>query len=137
MASSGSFVAGLLQRRATRYLVVGVANTAFSFGLYCFLIWLQVSVPWASLAALVAGTVVSYTTQGSLVFGGLGAKSAVLFAANWAVMYGLYVALVLAFGRWAGLSPYVGGALATVVTTVVSYFSLRDLVFRHRTRDSR
>ena len=47
-----------------RYVVVGVANTGFAYAVYAVALGLGCSYPVASLIALIAGTCVSFKTQG-------------------------------------------------------------------------
>ncbi len=115
--------------RPLRYLVVGAINTGASFGIYCLGIWYGLSVPTASLFAIVLGVMISFSTQGWVVFGNASAWAFVRFVVNAGVMYALHVGIVMALLR-VEVNAYVGGFVAMAVTTSLSYFVLRDHVFR-------
>jgi putative flippase GtrA len=114
--------------RPIRYLLVGVGNTLLGYGAYCLSLIGGLSVPSASLVAIIFGVTISFLSQGIVVFGNVTIRAMFRFVANWIVMYVVYVGVVTALQR-AGVSPYIGGLVAFVPTTVVSYFVLRDFVF--------
>lgn len=119
----------MTNRRSVRYLVVGALNTFLGYSIYCFSLYAGLSVTRASLAAIVFGVTISYLTQGLVVFGNATKAAFVRFVANWGIMYGVYVGVV-ALLQSAGLTPYIGGLVGGAATTLLSYFVLRDFVFR-------
>lgn len=112
-----------------RYVLAGLFNTAVSFGGYSLLLMLGLSVPSASLGGLLGGLAVGFLTQGKLVFGNAGAASFVRFLVAWAAMYLLHVGIVTGLMQ-VGVNPFAGGVVAMGVIVALSYFVLRDLVFR-------
>lgn len=117
------------QTRWLRYLMVGAANTAFAYLVYALGLLFGLSVPLASLVSLLIGIIVSFATQGSLVFGHLSPLAFVRFVLNWLAMYLIYVGLVLGLMAFE-INPYLGGLAALVVTTTISFITLKRLVFR-------
>lgn len=115
--------------RPIRYLLVGMLNTGFSFAIYCLGLYAGLSIAWASLAAVCLGIVFSFFTQGTWVFRHTSLCAFLAFALNWFCMYCLHLGVVYGLQSF-GVSPYLGGAAAMFCTTSVSYFVLRDLVFR-------
>jgi putative flippase GtrA len=109
--------------------LVGALNTLLGYGAYCLSLYGGLSVSVASLVAIVVGVLVSFTTQGFVVFGHVTVRAFFRFMVNWALMYGVYVGVVSGLQK-VGVSPYFGGLVAFVPTTTVSYFILRDYVFR-------
>ncbi len=120
--------------RSLRYLVVGAGNTAFAYLVYALGLVFGLPVPVASLVSLLCGIIVSFATQGSLVFGHLSPLAFVRFVLNWLVMYLIYVGLVLGLMAFE-INPYLGGLAALVVTTTISFITLKRLVFRLPGRD--
>jgi putative flippase GtrA len=112
-----------------RYLVVGMINTGISFGAYAGGIAFGLPVALASLCAIVLGVLVSFAGQGALVFGDRSPAAFIRFVVSWGLMYMLHVGVVTGLGTL-GLNAYLGGIVALVVTTSISYFVLRDFVFR-------
>jgi putative flippase GtrA len=126
----------MISSRPLRFLLVGALNTSLGYGVYCLSLYAGLSVPLASLVAIVFGVTISFLTQGFVVFGNATKAAFVRFVVNWAIMYGAYVGVV-ALLQSAGLTPYLGGLVAGVATTAVSYFILRDHVFRGRSTGQR
>ena len=115
--------------RPLRYILVGSFNTLVSFGCFSLLVSWGTALPLASLAGLIAGIAVGFLTQGSLVFGHLSLRSLARFLLAWATMYFVHLGIVYGLLRF-GVPPIAGGAVALCVITCLSYFILRDLVFR-------
>lgn len=118
----------LLRLQFVRFVLVGVLNTAFSYGVYAFFLYLGLPYALANLAALLLGIAFSFRTQGALVFGNRNPRLIVRFAACWLVIYGFNVGVIALLVR-AGFDPYAAGALALLPTTLASYVVQRLLVF--------
>lgn len=121
-----------MTRRPLRYLVAGGINTVVSYGSYAAALAAGLSLPWASALGVVMGIAVGFVTQGRYTFGTRGLAHLPRFVAAWAAMYGLHLAVVTTLQRQ-GVDPFTGGLLALVLITAISYFVLRDLVFRQST----
>ena len=119
----------MIRGRPIRFLLVGALNTVLGYAVYCLSLYAGLSVPRASLVAIVFGVIVSFLTQGFVVFGNATGTALLRFIVNWGIMYAVYVGVVAAL-QTVGLSPYVGGLVASGATTAASYFILRDFVFR-------
>lgn len=123
------FLAAVERHRVLRYALAGLFNTSISFGSYCALLYAGLAVPWASLGGLLAGLGVGFLTQGTLVFRQASWPALARFLAAWAAMYGLHVGVVTGL-QGLGLNPYAGGTIAVAAIVALSYFVLRDWVFR-------
>lgn len=115
--------------RPLRYILVGSLNTLVSFGCFSLLVSWGTELPLASLAGLIAGIAVGFLTQGSLVFGHLSFRSLARFLLAWTTMYFVHLGVVYGLLKF-GVPPIAGGAVALCIITCLSYFILRDLVFR-------
>lgn len=111
-----------------RFVVVGVFNTAFAYGIYALLLAAGLHYSLANLVALVFGVLMSFYSQGRFVFRSLHARRFPRFVAVWASLYVLNVMLISAFMRL-GADAYVAGALALPVITVLSFVLQRCFVF--------
>ncbi len=115
--------------RPLRFLVIGTINTAFSYGVYAAMIFAGLGPAWASMISLVSGIAFGFATQGKIVFPGGGKWAFARFVAVWAVIYNVFVFLVYLAEHF-GINHYIGGAIATPVVAVLSYFLQSRYVFR-------
>lgn len=116
-------------RRPLRYLLAGTFNTLASYSVYGAGLLIGLGVARASLLALLLGVLIGFCTQGGLVFGRMTLASFVRFVAAWGLMYGVFLGTVAAMAML-GVGPLLGGVAGTAAVTLLSYFVLRDLVFR-------
>ncbi len=117
------------RQRFMRYLAVGLANTAFSYGIYALGIALGLAYFVANLVALVCGICGGFQAHKRLVFKMASRYSFVYFVAVWAVLY-LFNITLIGWLMARGFNAYMAGALALPPTTVLSYGMQRLLVFR-------
>lgn len=127
--------AGVLAQ-ALRFAVVGLGNTVASYGVYAAMLWLGLGYVLAGLVSIVCGIAISFTTQGTLVFGGATRAAFVRFVLVWAALYSIYIGVVAVAERSFGLNSYVGGLVALVVTTALSFVLQRSFVFRASRTDA-
>lgn len=111
--------------RFARFVVVGAANTAASYGIYLLLL-LVVDYRIAYTIAYVAGLAFGYLAHAKLVFGAqLGARSAAAYFATYAAMYvASLVVLAIAVDRL-GVPKPVAMLAALAVTVPTSFVLLR------------
>lgn len=118
----------LLSLRIVRFGLVGVLNTAFSYGVYAGLLYAGLGYVWANLLALVIGILFSFRTQGALVFNNRDHRLIGRFALCWGLIWLVNVGLIAALVR-AGFDAYWAGALALPPVTLLSFFMQKVLVF--------
>jgi putative flippase GtrA len=118
-----------MRHQIVRFLVVGTLNTCIGYIIYACLLHAGLPYAAASLGALVLGILVSFRTQGALVFGNRDGRLIFRFAACWGVIYLVNTALIGSLIRL-GLDAYYAGALAIVPVTVFSYLTQKLLVFK-------
>ena len=116
-----------------RYVVVGAANTAFSYAVYALILALGFSYPVASLITLVAGICLSFKTQGRYVFRDMRSALFGRFLLSWVLIYLAHVGVVALCLRL-GLNTYIGGALAMPSNVVAGYLLQRYFVFGDASR---
>jgi putative flippase GtrA len=119
----------LYNSRFLRFLIVGGATTAFSYVLYASLLFLGVNYLFASMAALVAGILFSFKTQGRFVFGNSDNRRLGRFVFCWVLIYAANVTFIREMMAL-GINGYVSGALAIPANIVLSYLVQRFIVFR-------
>ncbi len=114
-----------------RYIVVGIVNTGFAYAVYAAALGLGCSYPVASLIALIAGTCLSFKTQGRLVFRNVRNSLFGRFVASLALVYLCNVGVIAAFVRL-NLGPLTAGALALPFNIAVGFVLQRFFVFGGR-----
>lgn len=110
-----------------RFLLVGVLNTAFGYGVFLLLLWAGLPTTPALLLAYVAGVMFNFRTISALVFGHshgrLGRFAAVyvvLLGANWVALWTL---------TRAGVPPWLGQGVLTLPMAALSFAAQRSWVF--------
>lgn len=121
----------LLKLQFVRYVLVGIGNTAFSYGIYAALIFAGLDFRVANLLALVLGIAFSFTTQGTVVFQNATRVTFVKFVLAWVLIYIFNISVIDLLMR-ASMSAYLAGAVAIIPGTLVSYFILKFAVFAPR-----
>lgn len=112
-----------------RYGLVGVINTGISYGIYVLLLYVGLNYALANFGSLVLGIGVSFFSQGRFVFGNSSIGRLPRFVLLWGTLYLVNIGLIALFLRL-GINAYLGGALALVPITLLSFVCQRYLVFR-------
>lgn len=116
------------QHVLVRYVIVGVANTSFSYAVYALALGLGFSYPIASLITLIAGICLSFKTQGRLVFRNMSNSLFGRFVVSWAIIYLSHVGVV-AFLVHLGFNTFAAGALAMPSNVAAGFLLQRYFVF--------
>jgi putative flippase GtrA len=111
-----------------RYVVVGVANTGFSYAVYALGLAFGFSYPIASLITLIAGICLSFKTQGRFVFRNMRNSLFGRFLVSWVLIYLGHIGVVALCLRL-GLNAFIGGALAMPSNVVAGFLLQRFFVF--------
>jgi putative flippase GtrA len=122
-------IAPLLRPQFMRYLAVGAANTGFAILVYWAMLWAGLAVPLASLASLVVGILISFTTQSRFVFDNRDPWKLLPYFIVWSILYAFNLGLIWLLMR-CGLDAYAAGFLSTPATVLLSYFLQKAFVFR-------
>jgi putative flippase GtrA len=107
-----------------RFLVVGVLNTAFGYGLFALFTWFGLAYPLATIL----GVLFTFQTTGRMVFSNSRGSLLWRFAAVYGIIYLLNVAAVALLLR-AGINVYLANALAIPPLVVCSFILQRLFVF--------
>lgn len=118
----------LLKFQFIRFILVGIVNTAFSYSIYAFFLYLGFNYAIANLLSLLLGILFSFKTQSRFVFGNSDNRLLGRFFFGWAV---IYLATITLIGQLIdrGLDAYVSGALAIPFSTAMSYLTQKYFVF--------
>lgn len=132
MREALTILAGLRARlwrvRLARFLVVGVFNTAFGYGVFYALLVVGLAPTPALALATVIGVVFNFVTTGRVVFANADATRLWRFASVYGVVFIVNAALLEA-AMALGVGPALAQALLLVPCVALSYILNRTLVF--------
>lgn len=121
------------RHRWIRFLVLGVVNTGFSYGIYAALVFLGVNYALSNLASLVLGILFSFRTQSKFVFQHARSYVFLRYIGVWAVIYCINVSVIALLMKF-GWNAYISGALAIIPTAACSYFLQKLFVFSEHSK---
>ena len=112
-------------RQGLRFLLVGGANTAITYGLYCVLvIWWHPQLAW--LTVFLIGIALGFYGHTRLVFQGrLGHRKALGYALLQCLLYALSSAVIYLAMQFGALGPRAAAAVAIVINVPISFLLSR------------
>jgi len=113
-----------------RYLMVGLLNTLFGYGIFALLIYLDFSYPVALLLATILGVLFNFKSIGILVFESRDNKLIFRFIVVYVVIYLLNLA-GLKLLSVAHVNMYVAGAILLPLMAIVGFVINKRFVFNH------
>ena len=114
--------------RFARFLMVGVLNTAFGYGVFVACLWLGMHYAIAGAISTVLGVLFNFKSTGSLVFRSKGNCKLPRFVVVYAI---IYLVNVLALGGMLqlGIQEWLGGLILLLPSAILSYVLNRQFVF--------
>jgi len=112
-----------------RFLLIGLANTAFSFGIYSAFVLVGIHFAASNLFALILGIGFSYLTNGSIVFYHLSRKSLIRYILMWCAIYLIQISIIYTLIS-CGWHSVIGGFTALVVAVPISFLLQKYYVFQ-------
>ena len=128
MNSARRLLAAAWDRTFARYVVVGVANTAFAYAVYAGALFAGASYPLASLISLALGILVSFKTQGTIVFQNASNSLFGRYVLGWLLAYLVNIGIITLFVRL-GQDAFIAGALALPFNVALGFVLQRYFVF--------
>ena len=111
-----------------RFLLVGLLNTAFGYGLFAVMTWLGLYYPVAIGLATLGGIAFNFQSTGRLVFSGAPWSRLYRFVCVYTFIYGVNIgAVTLLLAR--GISIYAANALTIFPLALLAYMLQRKFVF--------
>lgn len=129
MAGINNGIVRFKDNHLLRYLAVGIFNTGLSYALYALFIYLGLDYKAANLLSLLIGIVISFKTQGRLVFNNTSNRLFGRFVVSWALIYFFTIALIGQIINL-GFNAYWAGAMALPFSVATSYLIQKYYVFR-------
>ena len=119
----------LYESQAFRFVVVGGFNTTLCYAVYALLVTVGLRFWMANFAALLCGIVISFFTQGRIVFGNRESWRIFRFTASWICIYLGQTGLIALLVR-AHIDPRIAGLIVLPGTVIISYVVQKRVVFR-------
>jgi len=120
-----------LPKQFILFLLVGLLNTGFGYGLFALLIFLKVHYALASLLSTFLGILFNFKTTGVIVF--KNSNNILIF--RFFLAYGItYLAglLFLYITNYFAISNYIAGAVWLLPGAIISYFLQKSIVFCYK-----
>lgn len=118
-----------LKSQITKFLVVGLINSAFYIFLYCGFIYLNLNYKLAVLLATLLGSFFSFKTFGKYVFYNENSILFIKFGVIYAVLYFVNISFVYIYFQVLS-NYYVAGFFAAVTCTIFSFILNKYYVFK-------
>ncbi|WP_199288934.1 GtrA family protein [Pseudanabaena sp. FACHB-1998] len=115
--------------RFINFMLVGLINTLFGYGMFALLLHLGLYYRYSLLIATICGILFNFKTIGILVFKSRNNRLIVRFVAVYLVIYLLNVES-LRIIYMMGISILLGQAILVIPLAIVSYFLNKIIVFR-------
>ena len=112
-----------------RFLLVGLLNTTFGYGLFSVLVWLGQPYPLAIGLATLGGIAFNFQSTGRLVFNGAPLSRLWRFIAIYGVTYAVNVGVVTVLLSY-GMNVYIANALTILPLALLTFSLQRKFVFK-------
>jgi len=122
----------IINTKLFRFAAVGVLNTVFGYGLYCLLVYVNVSTDLAVLISTIAGVLFNFKTTGAFVFKNSNNKLLFKFIGSYAITYFINIALIRVFVSTGFLNKYYAGLIATIIIAGISFLIQNFFVFNSK-----
>ncbi|MDR1417306.1 MAG: GtrA family protein [Prevotellaceae bacterium] len=119
----------MLQKQLVRYLMVGVLNTAFGYGVYALLIWAGAHYTLATLVSTVLGILFNFKMYGTLVFKNKSNRLILKYLAVYGFLY-LCGNLWIFFFKKIGVDAYTSGACWLIPNALLGFVLNRMFVYK-------
>jgi putative flippase GtrA len=126
----------IINHQFTRFIIVGAANTSFSYSIYALLLFIGQGFRIAGLFSMVFGILISFKMQGKFVFRNPSNRLFWRYIIMWSTIYFVYTSFIGILTSL-GLNAYVSGILAYPAALVSSYLFQKKFVFARNGNDEK
>ena len=119
----------MLSNQIARFIVVGIVNTIVGYSLYALFLFLGFDYVYALGIATVLGVLFNFQTIGKLVFKHNNNKLIFKFVLVYIVVFFVNLILIKCL-VWFGLNEYIGGAIAIIPASALSFILNKFFVFQ-------
>lgn len=119
----------MLRAQLIKFFFVGVVNTVVGYSLYALFIFLGFDYVYALGIATILGVLFNFQTIGKLVFKHNNKNLIFKFVLVYIVVFCVNLMLIK-FLVWFGLNEYIGGAIAIIPASALSFILNKYFVFK-------
>lgn len=120
----------MIGNQFVRFLFVGVINSIFGYGCFALLLYIDIHYALALFLATVAGVLFNFKSIGALVFKSHNNSHIFRFVCSYSIIYAVNIIGIKMFS-FAGLGPYIGGAILIIPMAVLAFILNKRFVFNH------
>lgn len=115
-----------------RFLIIGSVNTAFSYGIYAFFIFLGLHYTLAVLLSTIIGICFSFKTLGTLVFDNSDNMLIFKFFAVYGLCYFINIGILRLLSNSIVPNLYAAGLITCFIVALISFCLNKWVVFRKK-----
>ena len=119
-----------IKRQLISFLLVGILNTAFGYGLFALFIYIGLYYSLAVLFSTILGVLFNFKTIGKLVFGSSDNGLIFRFALVYVITYLLNIFFLWLFKKFGFENMYINGFVLLIPLAAVSFLLNKFFVFR-------
>ena len=120
----------MIKRQAVKFLLVGIMNTAFGYGLFSLFIYVGLHYSLAVLLSTIFGVLFNFKTIGKLVFGSSDNGLIFRFILVYIITYLLNIYFLWLFKKFGFENMYINGFVLLIPLAAVSFLLNKFFVFR-------
>ena len=128
-----SFVVKFWENQLIRFLMVGGINTAFSYLIYAFFLYIGLHYTIAVLLAQICGVLFNFNTTGKIVFNNTKPNLIFRFIGVYLLTYFLNIFCLKLF-ELNNFNMYIAGAILVLPIAFLSFFLNKSLVFSSQSK---
>lgn len=121
----------MLNHQFIRFLLVGVINTLFGYGIYAFLVLVGVHFALAALLSTILGVLFNFKTTGALVFKSNDNQLIIKFFVVYGILYLLNVAGIYVLST-VNVNHQAGGAIMLLPMAILGFVLNKYYVFNQK-----
>jgi putative flippase GtrA len=117
-------------KKFIKFILVGILNTIFGYGLFSFFIFLGLHYPTAVFLSTIIGVLFNFKTIGKLVFNNHNNSLIFRFVFVYTLIYGLNVSGLWALQRIGYNNMYINGFILLAPLALISFALNKKFVFK-------
>ena len=122
-------IINFLKLEQTKFILVGILNTIFGYIVYSSFIILGLNYGFSATIAYLICVLFNFKSYGTLVFKNNNNKLIFKFILSYILLYIIYVGVIKIF-LILNFNELISGALSTIITALISYFSNKYYVYK-------
>ncbi len=120
----------MINKQFCRFLMVGVVNTLFGYGLYSFFVYMNLHYTIAVLLSTVIGVLFNFKTIGRFVFESNDDSLVFKFIIIYVIIYILNVSGLYIFEYFDYKNMYINGLMLLIPLSMLSFILNKKIVFK-------